>query len=414
MVSKFLRRQKWWVKLRHPVTGESIRESLETGDPARAELLRQRLDLEIALLDPRFGAAEIPQRLREALSLRSSDSPLLLDEAQAPSPHPRSAPIVSVPHKRVSVDEAITAYLRFITSENAPLHVANKVSILRRFIGAPRFEKAGGPVKTKRRRLNKTEVVPDPEPFFTGIYLDEITPVLVQGFLEGLGVGRKTMRHYREMFHHFFEVCLKFDLYVPKNWHRPNPIAALPSYASRNKRIVFLTEAQVDEQIARLGGDRAVQMAVQIMIQAGLRRAEALWLTKNSIAPDLSFLSVLNRLDDENDIESSLKTGERAVTSLPPLRRALEKYLPSLSGQWIVPNGRGARWRPDCFSKRLRTLNRSFGLTWTCLPYRHTYATQRAAEGWTLFQIAKEMGNSAAVVEEYYAGYIRPSAPQAA
>jgi len=112
MASKFLRRQKWWVKLRHPVTGESIRESLETGDPARAELLRQRLDLEVALLDPRFGAAEIPQRLREALSLRSSDSPLLLSEAQAPSPHPRSASIVSVPHKRVRVDEAITAYGR--------------------------------------------------------------------------------------------------------------------------------------------------------------------------------------------------------------------------------------------------------------------------------------------------------------
>ena len=34
-----------------------------------------------------------------------------------------------------------------------PRGVANKVSILRRFLGADRVEKAGGPVKTKRRRL---------------------------------------------------------------------------------------------------------------------------------------------------------------------------------------------------------------------------------------------------------------------
>lgn len=61
MASKFLRRQKWWVKLRQPLTGEFIRESLEHGDPARAELLRQRLDLEVALLDRRFQAAKMPE-----------------------------------------------------------------------------------------------------------------------------------------------------------------------------------------------------------------------------------------------------------------------------------------------------------------------------------------------------------------
>jgi hypothetical protein len=64
----------------------------------------------------------------------------------------------------------------------------------------------------------------------------------------------------------------------------------------------------------------------------------------------------------------------------------------------------------DTFGRRLRKLNQDHQLPWTCLAYRHTYASQRAAEGWTLFGIAKEMGNSVAVVEEYYAGYIRPGA----
>jgi hypothetical protein len=163
---------------------------------------------------------------------------------------------MAAPATRTTMDEAVAAYLRFIESENAPLYVANKVSIFRRFIGAERLEKAGGPVKTKRRRLDSGEVVPDPPPFFTGTYLDEITPVLVQNFLEGLGVGKKTMRHYRETFHHFFENCLKFDLYVPTNWHRANPIAALPSYVGKNKRIVFLSGPEVDDQTAKLAATR--------------------------------------------------------------------------------------------------------------------------------------------------------------
>jgi integrase len=409
MASKFQRRQKWWIKFRHPVTGQRIRESLDTADEARAELLRQRLDLEVALLEPRFQAAEIPDAILRALgtsAARTEPAPAAVPLATAQS-LPAAA---TVPHKRATVDEALAAYLRYIASQNAPHHVANKVSILRRFLGTDRVEKAGGPVKTKRRRLGKNEVVADPPPFFTGEHLDEITPTLVQNFIEGLGLGRKTMRHYREMFHHFFEFCLKFDLYVPGNWHRPNPIAALPSYVTRNRRITFLTEADVDAQIAALSGEPAMQIAVQIMIHAGLRRAETLWLTRDSIAPDLSFLSVRNCCDQESDIESSLKTGERAVTILPPLREALRRYLPTLQGRWVVPNGAGRRWRSDCFSKHLRVLNKSAGLAWTCLPYRHTYATRRAAEGWSLFTIAKEMGNSAAVVEEYYAAYIRPAA----
>ena len=302
MASKYQRRQQWWTKFRHPVTGTLIRESLETTDEARAELLRQRLDLEVALREPRFQAAEMPQRIRDALFMAEPVDGAAAAATAGPAQRVHAGFISpgQVP-RRTPVDEAVTAYLRYIASQNAPHHVANKISILRRFLGAARVEKVGGPALTKRRRLENGKATADPVPFFAGTYLDEITPVLVQGFLEGLGVGRKTMRHYREMFHHLFEVCLKFDLYHRTNAHRPNPIAALPSYTSRNGRIVYLTQAQVDEQIAALAGDPVMQIAVTIMIHAGLRRAEALWLMRESISPDLSFLSVRNRRDHETD-----------------------------------------------------------------------------------------------------------------
>ena len=409
MASIFLRQKTWWLKLRHPVTGTVIRHSLETCDPARAELLRKRVELEISLLEPRFQVVDLPPRLRSGLGLNAA--PLSACDAglsQASTPPVFRTPTAPV---RTTVDDAVAAYLRFIATENAPLHVANKISMLRRFLGAERVEKLGGPVKTKRRRTRDGKShVPDPVPFFKGQFLDEILPVVVQDFLESLGVGIKTRRHYREFFHHFFEVCMKLNLYQPTNVRYPNPIGALPSYVKRNRAAIdFLKEAEVDAELALLLPEPAIRIAAALMIYAGLRRSEALWLTRDSISADLGYLSVLNRLDEEADLESSLKTGERSVTILPPLRRILESYLPGLTGKWVVPNPKGMRWRPDSFSKKLSSINRKAGLRWTCLHFRHTYATQRAAEGWTLFRVAKEMGNSVAVVEEYYAGYIRPA-----
>jgi hypothetical protein len=72
MASKFVRGQKWWIKCRHSATGQLIRGSLETSDEARAELLRERITLEMQLLEPRFQAAEIPESLRNVLKLRAA------------------------------------------------------------------------------------------------------------------------------------------------------------------------------------------------------------------------------------------------------------------------------------------------------------------------------------------------------
>ena len=389
-----------------PRTRDLVRESLGTADEARAELLRQRVELEAALLDPRFQAVEMPDNVRRVLSLASSPagtedaSPGVLSlEVVSASP----APALKV--ARVPLDDALRGYFDFIRTDNAARHVENKLSMLRRFLGGIRAEEfVHNDDSAARARRLKNAVIP----FFTGTFLDEITPPLLQDFFTQLDVSRKTKRHYREFFHHFFEHCIKFGLYRPANFHCPNPTAALPSYLDRNRRIVFLTQGEIDAQLAALESRPAFRLAAALMIYAGLRRSEALWLTRDAIAPDLSFLSVVNRVDHETDIESSLKTGERSVTILPPLRRILAEYLPTLGGRWAVPLPGGGRWNGDAFGKRLRALNAAASLKWTCLHYRHTYATQRATEGWPLFRIAKEMGNSVAVVEEYYAGYMRP------
>jgi hypothetical protein len=45
----------------------------------------------------------------------------------------------------------------------------------------------------------------------------------------------------------------------------------------------------------------------------------------------------------------------------------------------------------------------SVGLRWTFLDYRHTYGSQLAMKGVSIFKIAKLMGNSARVAEKHYA-----------
>jgi len=182
----------------------------------------------------------------------------------------------------VTFDAAATAYFAFIRSENAPRHVENKISMMRRFLGSDRVDKLPQPADPgPSARRFKT----DYPPFFRGTYIDEITPTLLQEFMDQLGVSVKTKRHYREFFHHFFQHCIKFGHYRPENIHCPNPVAALPSYLSKNRRIVFLSAADVETQLAALEAHPSFQMGAALMIYAGLRRSEALWLTKDAISP---------------------------------------------------------------------------------------------------------------------------------
>lgn len=73
MAAIYQRRQTWWIRFYHPVTGKLIRESLGTGDSARAELLRQRVELEAKLLEPRLTELKkqfptTPSRCRQLVS----------------------------------------------------------------------------------------------------------------------------------------------------------------------------------------------------------------------------------------------------------------------------------------------------------------------------------------------------------
>lgn len=356
-----------------------------------AELLRRRLELEVALRQTDIASVTLPLRITELIGMETAKVEI------APSVY---APVV--PQTPIGV--ALKTYCDFIRSENVSHNFDGKLSIFRQFFGVAVVDAAAGLTSTSKAK-----------PFFDGNNLTEVLPGLVQGFIENRGIKRKTKRHYRETFHHLFEVMLRFNLYTPLSLYAPNPMGALPSYGDQsNQKIVFLNEEQLTHQLKVLKPNRSLHAAAMLMIYAGLRRSETLWLTRDAVDLGRGMLSIINRDDPDSDDESSLKTGSRAVTILPPLRQFLQEYLPTLSGNWLVPSSKGKRWIPDNYSDALRAANRAEKLGWTSLTYRHTYATQRAAEGWPLFFIAKQMGNSVLVVERNYAAFVVPLVPSPA
>jgi integrase len=394
MASIYQRGNLFWVKLRDPRTGETVRHSLETGDPARAKLLKERIEIEAKLADPRFLSVEVPPPLAELLGT-SPAGPVIAPAHNSQVPVP----------PRVAVEDALRVYIEFTRQENEAHHFADKVSKLRQFFGDKRIEPFE-PKKLSKSRPRKKRAVPFK---FRGRYVDEITPEVLGQYFSGLTCGDKTKRGYRQVFHQMFQVWIKQGIYHPPNFHCPNPVAALPSYQSKNSQIVFLRPEQIEQQLRLLGPYPPFQMAVALMIHAGLRKSEALWLARENISEDLSHLSIVNKTDPDTNTSSALKTGERAVTILPPLKALLESYLPTLQSSWIVHKDDGGRWHKDAFWNRLKEYNQMEDLRWVCNEYRHTYATQRANEGWPLFRIAKEMGNSVVITEKHYAAYIRPS-----
>jgi hypothetical protein len=125
-----------------PLTRALVPESLNTPHECHAEILRKRIDHEIGLLDPRFQAVSLPPKVSELVgSVRPRAIPQTAGHAVVEAhPHP-STPPRSAALSAGRVDDALKSYVELIRTGNADLHVANKLSILRRFFGTQRPSK---------------------------------------------------------------------------------------------------------------------------------------------------------------------------------------------------------------------------------------------------------------------------------
>ena len=151
---------------------------------------------------------------------------------------------------------------------------------------------------------------------------------------------------------------------------------------------------------------------VAVYIYAGLRREEALWLTVDDIdlnAGKYGMIRAQAKTVAEESWQPKTKVN-RVVPVSSTLRPYLERYKPRpVPGNWYFSTPQGERWNPDNFYHVLQDVNRKASLQWSCLDFRHTFGSQLAMKGESLYKISTLMGNSPEICRRHYAALIPES-----
>lgn len=299
-------------------------------------------------------------------------------------------------------------FCKFLSTIRTPKSYSGDISVLRIFFGpiCPSLE-LGSHVNRRWRsdhskRLNDTmrhiHVKAD--------FLEDITAAKIEGFLAQRicedGIAPKTANRYREVLHRMFNFAIKNWNFVPPDRRNMNPAALVERRREPAQKIRFLTIPQITKQLQVLEGRHTLQAIVATLIYAGLRREEVLWLTVDDVDLERRLIHVCVKSIDGEFWQPKTKQN-RTVPISWALLKVLSSYSPKRQGSWFFPSPKGKRWDPDNFSERLRKINREHGVEWSCLDFRHTFGSQLAQKGESLYKIAKLMGNSPSICRKHYA-----------
>jgi len=221
----------------------------------------------------------------------------------------------------------------------------------------------------------------------------------------------KTANNFREILQRLFQYAIAYHGYVcPDGKHR-HPIEAVKRFKVPEPQITWLSTTAIQEQLAAVKDDATTHALVATFIYAGLRRAEALWLTKVDV--DFERLLIHVRAKTVNGESWQPKTAKNRVVPMSrTLSRILTNYRSSRNpgkSAWFFPSPQGRGWDPDNFSQHLAVLNRQAALSWSCLDFRHTFGSHLAQRGVSLFKISRLMGNSPDICRRHYAALVPES-----
>jgi integrase len=229
----------------------------------------------------------------------------------------------------------------------------------------------------------------------------------ISGQVQSRGLAPKTANRYREILTRLFNwASTQHGIRLAGNG---NPAAQVERYKERAPEIRFLTLQQIGEQLEALADHPQLQVMVAMLIYAGLRREELLWLTLDDVdykTGPFGMLRIRAKTIAGESWQPKTKVN-RAVPISSSLRRHLDAWRPRIvPGRWLFPSPEGKRWDCDNFSQDLRAANATARLSWTCLDYRHTFGSQLAMKGESLYKIATLMGNSPEICRRHYAALL--------
>ena len=239
--------------------------------------------------------------------------------------------------------------------------------------------------------------------------LEDLTPEAIARYLERRvvhdGIVGKTANHLRIVLSGVFAYARKYHGYRCPHPDYLNPIQGVERFPEKQPVIKYLSATDIIVQLEALSDQPEIRAMVAVYIYAGLRRSEALWLTPNDV--DLEERVIRVRKKEVEKSRWQPKTGiDRVVPIGSKLLAELQVYLPRQHGTWFFTSPDGQRWDPDNFSRYLRDLNKALGHTWNCKEFRHTFGSQLAQKGRSLFKISAMMGNSPEICRKYYAALV--------
>ncbi len=352
-----------------------------------------------------FYAVVYEGRKQRRICLRTSSRQLAKDKLRQIESAQLRGEELPLP-TRTPLHEVLSAYLQYITVNKTRNGAYKDAYKLRDCFGpaCPELAALGAKRKRPLRRDATSLAAAD---VIRADALEVITTPYLSDFIarrvRTRGLSPKTANHYREILSRLFNwACSQRGVKLPGG----NPAARLERYRQTAPEISFLTLPQIDEQLSALADKPQLQTMVAMFIYAGLRREEAMWLRLEDV--DLpkggGGLLRIRAKTVEGAFWQPKTKKNRAVPISKALRAYLDRYTPSNTElDWYFPSPQGMRWDVDDMSTDLRAANAAKSLTWSCLDYRHTFGSQLAMKGESLFKIATIMGNSPQICQLHYA-----------
>jgi integrase len=316
---------------------------------------------------------------------------------------------------KTPIAEVVTAYVEHIRAKKTAKSAQTDIYYLRdafgpicdalqvtsRKVSAKAKKRPPKPGQDRRRKAAVIEAA----------CFEQVTTAQVAAFIAGQvasrGLAPKTANRYREILTRLFNWSMtQHGIKMPGD---KNPAAPVERYKEHAPEIRFLTLKQIDEQLEALAENVQLQAMVAMLIYAGLRREELLWLTPEDLDWSGGTFGIIRMRAKTVAGESwQPKTKRnRAVPISSRLRHYLDKWrLKHSGGTWFFPSPWKTRWDPDNFSQDLRAANAKAQLVWGALDYRHTFGSQLAMKNESLYKISTLMGNSPEICRRHYAALV--------
>lgn len=310
---------------------------------------------------------------------------------------------------RTPLAKVLKAYIQNLNTVKTPRNVQRDIHYLRSTFGPICLE-----MELKNKKISQKGIKRPGKDYVPPIevnFFEQITTFDIANFIasqvRSKGLAPKTANRYREILTRLYNWAMaQYGIRMPEN---KNPAAKVERYKEKAPNIRFLSLDQIDEQLNALEDYPQLQSMVAMYIYAGLRREEALWLTINDVDLDAGSNGMI-RIQAKT-IDGEYWESKTQVNRVVPISKSLRKHLaqykrPESEQGWFFPSPKGTRWDVNNFSQALAKNNKANNLLWTCLDYRHTFGSQLAMKGESLYKISSLMGNSPEICRKHYAALI--------